>query len=167
MKICSVCCEPKDEAEFYFKNRARGRLHAQCKICYANKRLKFMKEHYLKYGDDYRARARARKTAIKRLRQEQIVAYLKDKSCESCGFNDIRTLDFDHIDPATKRFGIARALNNCYSWEEILAEIKKCRILCANCHRIRTAEQFGWRKWHLGGVVTQSSAKARTPVQFR
>lgn len=167
MKCCSVCLIEKDESEYYFKDKQTQRLHAQCKACYAAKRKLFADAHYKKYGDEYRERARTRMRAIKRLRQEQLVEYLKDKKCEHCGFSDIRTLDFDHIDPATKKFNIARGIGGRYSWDEILKEIKKCRILCANCHRIRTAEQFGWRKWHLGGVVTQSSAKARTPVQFR
>ena len=96
---------------------------------------------------------------MKRLRQDQLYEYLAGKSCENCKFGDIRVLDFDHIDPATKRFSIARGINEAYAWEEILKEIKKCRILCSNCHRIRTAEQFNWRKWRLGGVVTQESAK--------
>lgn len=167
MKACTVCGLLKDGSDFYFKNKAAGKLHSQCKNCYTVKRKLFAEEHYKKYGDEYRLRTRQRKRAIKRLRQEQIIAYLRDKKCEVCGFADIRALDFDHIDPQTKRFGIARALTNCYAWEEIEKEIKKCRILCANCHRIRTAKQFNWRKWHLGGVVTRSSAKAHTPVRFR
>lgn len=89
------------------------------------------------------------------------------KGCEHCGIDDIRVLDFDHLDPKLKSFSIARAINESYSWDKILEEIKKCRILCANCHRIRTAEQYNWRKWRLGRVVRQDSAKVRTPVQIR
>ncbi len=108
-----------------------------------------MAEHYAKYGDQYRTRARIRKAAIKKLRQEQLYNYMKNKSCENCGFSDIRALDFDHIDATAKRFGIARAIASCYAWEEVLLEIQKCRILCSNCHRIRTAEQYNWRKGRL------------------
>ncbi len=167
MKKCTVCFLEKSESDFYVKAKLTGKLHSHCKGCYAQKRKLFHDAHYTKYGDAYRERARIRAANIKRLRQDKLYEYLKNKSCSICGFDDIRTLDFDHIDPTKKRFSIARAINERYSWEEIAKEIKKCRILCSNCHRIRTAEQFGWRKWHLGGMVTQSSAKARTPVQFR
>ncbi|CAN5395781.1 hypothetical protein BH10PAT3_BH10PAT3_3910 [soil metagenome] len=72
--------------------------------------------------------------------------YLQDKSCVECGINDVRVLDFDHIDPTTKSFGIAKGIHNIISWPNILKEIEKCQILCANCHRIRTSEQNNWYK---------------------
>ena len=31
-------------------------------------------------------------------------------------------------------------------WNLILEEIKKCEVRCANCHRIKTANQFGFEK---------------------
>ena len=167
MKICTVCSVEKDESLYYVKNKISGALHSQCKSCYAVKRKYFYELHYAKYGDAYRQRARIRQANIKRILQDKLYEYLQGKSCEACAFSDIRVLDFDHIDPKTKRFSIARGVNERYMWSEIEKEIKKCRILCSNCHRIRTAEQFNWRKWRLGGVVTQSSAKAQTPVRTR
>lgn len=146
MKTCTVCGETKLREEYYLKDKKLGKFHSQCKSCYAAKRRLFMEEHYLKYGDAYRERARKRKASLKKLRQEQLYEYMKDKKCENCEVDDMRVLDFDHKDPNNKKFGIARAVNEGYAWELILEEIKKCRILCANCHRIRTAEQFGWRK---------------------
>ncbi len=66
------------------------------------------------------------------------VAKIKlEKGCEVCGYNEHHAaLDFDHIDPSTKSFGLA----NCSSrkWEKIEAEIAKCRVVCANCHRVHT-----------------------------
>ena len=111
------------------------------------------------YGDAYRTRARVRKAAIKMQRQDQLYTYLQDKACESCGISDLRVLDFDHLDPKTKIFNIAQAITHCYAWQVIMEEINKCRILCSNCHRIRTAEQYNWRKWRLGREVRQQSAK--------
>jgi hypothetical protein len=152
-KTCTVCHETKLLTDYYWKDQSRGKYHAQCKACYKIKRACFMKAHYEKYGDQYRERARVRRSNIKRQRQDKLYAFLSDKCCASCGINDIRVLDFDHIDPSTKKFSIARGVNECYSWEIIELEIKKCRILCSNCHRIRTVEQYNWRKWHLDRMV--------------
>jgi hypothetical protein len=153
IKQCTVCKITKSYTDFYFRDRSAGRLHSQCKECYKTKRIGFMEEHYAKYGDEYRTRARIRKMVQKSDRQEKITRYLKDKHCEVCGISDIRVLDFDHLDQKTKKFSIARGLNNGWAWDVILEEIQKCRILCANCHRIRTAEQQNSYKWRLGRVV--------------
>jgi len=47
-----------------------------------------------------------------------------------------------HIDPSKKEFAInTRTLIN-YSWNKILKEIKKCCLLCANCHFIKENEEY-------------------------
>ena len=57
--------------------------------------------------------------------------------CEICGYNEHPTaLQFDHIDPATKSFPVARSKE--HSWDKLIKEIAKCRVLCANCHMIHT-----------------------------
>jgi hypothetical protein len=63
-----------------------------------------------------------------------------------CGETDVRVLEFDHIDPSRKEFGIARAITYGKPWDTIVEEIQKCQILCANCHKKRTAIQYGWFK---------------------
>ena len=39
--------------------------------------------------------------------------------------------DFHHLDPKEKDFNIALNLN----YEECLEELKKCILICSNCHR--------------------------------
>lgn len=144
MKVCTNCGIAKEESDYFFKIKKIGKLHSQCKVCYSIKRATYMQQHYEKYGDAYRRRARERKHLVKRQSQERLLNFLSDKSCEDCDFSDIRVLDFDHIEPSLKSFGIARAVNEGYSWAKIQEEIAKCRIVCANCHRIRTANQYNW-----------------------
>jgi hypothetical protein len=56
--------------------------------------------------------------------------------CADCGYNKHpHALDFDHLD--NKKFSIATSLSR--KVETILEEIEKCEVVCANCHRIRTA----------------------------
>lgn len=61
---------------------------------------------------------------------------LKSKLCCECGENHPSTLDFHHIDPLTKDNNVTEGVcRNRWSKERILREIKKCKVLCSNCHR--------------------------------
>lgn len=68
------------------------------------------------------------------------VNYLGGK-CAKCSYNKyIGALNFHHIDPEQKSFGIGKNLS--LGWDKLKKELDKCQLLCANCH----AE-------HHGGVV--------------
>ncbi len=55
--------------------------------------------------------------------------------CMICGYDKHPAiLDFHHIDPNSKSFGISSG-GFSRSWESIKNEIAKCVLLCANCHR--------------------------------
>ena len=70
-------------------------------------------------------------THHKQKRKEKIVK-LHGGKCSVCGYDKcINALEFHHIDPDKKTFGIA----NKYGANEMFEEAKKCILLCANCHR--------------------------------
>ncbi len=73
--------------------------------------------------------------------------HLERSGCCECGTSDPRVLDFDHRDPAEKDFQISQALSGSYTLARVQKEAGKCDVRCANCHRLRTAEQFGWYAW--------------------
>ncbi|MFD7903123.1 hypothetical protein ACFV4G_12845 [Kitasatospora sp. NPDC059747] len=59
--------------------------------------------------------------------------------CADCGWREwARGLDWDHVH-ATKTASVAQLIADRRPWSEIEAEIAKCELVCANCHRIRTA----------------------------
>jgi hypothetical protein len=65
---------------------------------------------------------------------------LRDVPCADCGRRfPSCVMQFDHRDPATKRFVVARMRSRAHA--TILAEVAKCDIVCANCHRVRTYER--------------------------
>lgn len=68
-------------------------------------------------------------------RKERLAELKTGKACLHCGFDDPRALDFHHRDPDTKEFQISTKAWQV-SWARLLAEVEKCDILCANCHRI-------------------------------
>lgn len=56
------------------------------------------------------------------------------EGCVNCGFNDPASLEFHHVE-GQKRASVARMLANGRPLERIEAEVAKCDLLCANCHR--------------------------------
>jgi len=86
------------------------------------------KEHYAKYKQKYLERNAA-------LNQHTISLFreAKKNGCLLCPEKEFYALDFHHLDPNEKDFYISkmRGRNDDLVW----AEIRKCVVLCANCHR--------------------------------
>lgn len=56
--------------------------------------------------------------------------------CVICNYSKCNAaLEFHHIDPTQKEFGIGAARGSIINWNKLVEEVKKCVILCANCHR--------------------------------
>jgi hypothetical protein len=60
--------------------------------------------------------------------------------CLDCGMKVLLTnavaFDYDHRDSSTKHTEVSRL---CYAPLEVFTEeLKKCDLVCANCHRLRT-----------------------------
>lgn len=73
-----------------------------------------------------------------RSRNRQIMHSRKlQLGCECCGYRESAVaLDFDHRIPCEKVSEVA--LMGTANRTKLLQEMDKCRILCANCHRIKT-----------------------------
>lgn len=67
--------------------------------------------------------------------------YLRTHPCVDCGEDDVRVLEFDHMNPEEKIANVGRLACNGARLERIEAEVAKCEVRCANCHRRRTIEE--------------------------
>ena len=102
----------------------------------------YHREHYLANKQRYVEQARARKQVLRRERTAYLLDFFSSRPCVDCGEQDPVVLEFDHLDAGAKRFEIGSAL--AYrAWKDIRAEMEKCEVVCANCHRRRTAERRG------------------------
>ncbi len=144
MKNCISCKQSKALSEFN-KNKARkDGLQSRCRPCdqaYAKK---------LYHSDPYfKDRTVGRNLVNKNTNKSKMIEYLADKKCANCPESDPIVLEFDHRNPKTKLGNISEMVSSGLSWKRILEEIDKCDILCSNCHKKKTAKQFGYYKYAL------------------
>tara|TARA_R110000796_G_scaffold179144_1_gene295710 strand:+ start:256 stop:654 length:399 start_codon:yes stop_codon:yes gene_type:complete len=128
MKECPKCKKSKTLDSFgKSKNRKDG-LQRACKPCKAE----YDKKHYEKSPKQYFEKQRV----YSKNKREYIWSF-KDK-CVDCGNDDKRVLDFDHV-RGDKKFNLGDGIK--HSYKKIDEEIKKCKVRCSNCHRIKTYEK--------------------------
>jgi hypothetical protein len=110
------------------------------------KQKQYQKDLYQRTKGKYRER---RKQNMLKNR-EYVFEILKQSSCVDCGESDPIVLDFDHRDPSTKYRSVCDCVRDC-ALKRVKEEIAKCDVVCANCHRRRTAKQFGWHRssWNM------------------
>lgn len=150
---CANCPETS-ETKFAWRDAAHTTRHTFCDAC----RKAYKREWYQRHRD----RIIKENAVHKRKRHldtwQKIAAYLADHPCVDCGEADPVVLDFDHIEQKSKRGAVSK-LRRDSSWEVTLNEIQKCVVRCANCHRRRTAKQFGWAERVTGLVAGHLPSK--------
>ena len=130
-KICSRCGTFKPLGEFNKRARARDGKQTWCRDCNRRRSSRYYRENR-DYHVQYILASRKRR---RRLLNQRIDAIKGANGCALCPENDPVCLEFHHIDPRTKRFAIGTDKRIGWKWATILAEIKKCAVLCANCHK--------------------------------
>jgi hypothetical protein len=94
-------------------------------------RLKADPEAWEQYKAFYRSYMRERHRSTKR----KAIEY-KGNQCADCkGTYHPSVYDFHHLDPTLKDFKPSDSLTR--KWDKVKAELDKCVMLCANCHRLR------------------------------
>ena len=119
------------------------------------------RRHYEANKDLYVRRARDHNDRERQRVRSYLTDYLSSRSCTDCGEDDRVVLEFDHRDPSQKRFEIGQANSLRMSLSAVIAEIEKCDVRCANCHRRRT-----WRQRQQGAFSRNESGEATTLPLF-
>lgn len=131
IKECARCHETKPVLEFNKKTSSADGWSSYCKDC--NKAN--LKKHYADNTQYYKDKAQRYRSELR-----ELINQLKlSQGCMYCGFNSHpAALDFHHRNPEHKLFNIANVLH-IISRDQLIIEIKKCDVICSNCHRIETA----------------------------
>lgn len=119
-----------------------------------------------------RTTRRAKSQFLRSRVRRDLLLNLSDKPCCDCRAKlPPYVMQFDHRDPASKRFNVAQSW--CRSELSILEEAAKCDVVCPNCHRERTHRQRltsvvqRHRRDAESLDVTSSVPERRSAVQLR
>jgi hypothetical protein len=107
-----LICTCRDCGRVYEYVRRRGHTKLQCNSC---------------KGASWASRPD--RSELKRALVE-----LRGGACNLCGYDrHLCALTFHHLEPEKKSFVIAGA--HTRKWDVLVAEARKCVLLCENCHR--------------------------------
>lgn len=156
-KICRTCKQRKRLADYplqphwrKYRPKDPHRYLADCKECTTKKRrAKNGAKTDPNFKPDRKPKPKKKFSQVEYQRQTRmetrihVLQYLAQKGCECCGERDPRLLEFDHRDPSKKKTTVSRLVGNGMSWTSgvLRNEILKCRVICANCHRLHTVTQ--------------------------
>lgn len=134
MKFCSSCKQNKSLDRFNKNRHRKDGLQSTCRDC--NRRSS--KDYYASNKAHHRQVIKNRNQKLRKENRQRLCDYLRSHPCVDCEESDIVVLDFDHL--RDKSFNISTMIDG-HSWDKILAEIAKCDVVCANCHRRRTGQR--------------------------
>jgi len=134
------CFIEKPIEEFGWKDRPRNKRHAVCK----ERKAKQSSNWYYQNQDQQKENVKLNNMAYRQKAREFVFAYLTKHPCQSCGESDPRVLEFHHL--GEKENEVSRLMGRGASLDALIAEIQKCMVLCANCHRKLTSDERGWYK---------------------
>jgi transposase-like protein len=133
LRRCSRCCH---ELPLELFNRMGEGHQSYCRSCFA--------AYFRARGDLHRKQSKAAKRRRHRALKAHVLNHLSERSCVDCGEKDPVVLEFDHI--GEKVAAVSALVAEAASFTAVDAEIARCEVVCANCHRRRTGRRAGWRR---------------------
>lgn len=141
-RFCKRCNQHKPKERFLAWATRGGKIQQrghcfECRATYADDRKGELVEYRRSYNENKRS-VKQERDRLRRLETKAAVDAIKNVPCADCDrrFPAV-AMDFDHVGSKTR--SIANMVSAAYKLDLILEEIKKCEIVCACCHRIRTA----------------------------
>jgi hypothetical protein len=146
-KFCRLCQKQKHISEFAWKAKIKNLRQSYCKDCQKIRSRK----HYQKNKEIYIKKARIRNQKVLDQIQGYVWQYLSNHPCIDCNESDIVVLEFDH--QGDKKYNLFEIIKERSSLIKVKQEVAKCVVRCANCHRRKTAKEFGWKKANFNALI--------------
>jgi hypothetical protein len=131
VKRCCTCKQVKPLEEFNKRTAATDGRQPSCREC--------NKAYHYAHLERHLAQIKRRHRRIRAENRERMIEYLRSHPCVDCGESDILVLEFDHL--RDKAWNVGAMISHNCEWARILEEIAKCEVVCASCHRRRTARR--------------------------
>jgi hypothetical protein len=153
-KTCIKCKIAKELTEFHVRTKNKDGRSNTCRICRSLEAADWRKQYEEKHGEaqgqQYRKthlEEQAKSKGARVLRNKLLILQEKYRPCMDCKqrFHPV-CMDFDHV-RGEKVASVCQLVNQGASIEKVQAEIDKCELVCANCHRIRTHAQDRVKPW--------------------
>jgi hypothetical protein len=144
LRRCASCREDLPLAAF---NRHGAGHQWWCRECFRG--------YFRARGDLHRKQTHEAQQRRRREARALLAKHLSVHPCVVCAESDPVVLEFDHLGP--KRGNVSFLAGGGLSAKALLREIAVCEVVCANCHRRRTASNDG--SWRLNpGSLEQSTS---------
>ena len=128
-KICSRCKKELSVENFFKQPDGKYGVTSKCRTCSA-----FLQKEYINNNRDKHRTTRRKYENKRNLQGKQKAIEYKGGKCSVCGYAKcINALEFHHINPGEK--GLSISSSGYKNWKKIQAELDKCILVCANCHR--------------------------------
>ena len=133
---CPRCLSHRSMECFGWRDKAHQRKQSYCRDCTRETWREWYRDernhkHHLALVSARRKRRIAR--------HREVVLALKSVPCADCGRAfPPEVMDFDHL---SHKKGEISSLMYTHGTNILLTELAKCEVVCANCHRIRTANR--------------------------
>jgi hypothetical protein len=138
VKKCSKCGERKPFDDFNKYSRSKDGRQPYCRLC--------ARDYFVSRREQIVPRIHERSKRVRQELTRYVYAYLAEHSCVDCGESDPIVLEFDHV-RGTKVANVSKLVKQAAPLARVLAEIEKCDVRCANCHRRRTVKTLGWNSF--------------------
>ena len=100
----------------------------------------YQKKHYADNKDYYKKKAKLSNRNRRKWAKEFIKRVKRMYGCVDCGIKNPILLEFDHV-TGNKINNISDMANQSFGLSTIKDEIRKCKVRCANCHRLKTHQR--------------------------
>lgn len=99
------------------------------------RQLQAQSEHYFKNKEAYSERQKIKRATIVKKRRELVDRYKMRCGCSNCGYKDHpAALQLHHLH--SKDQEVSQLVRSGPTIQRLKSEIRKCIVLCANCHLI-------------------------------